>query len=46
MYKARENKNFNFNILKNYFTKLRDLESNLKDTDKYNKRWTVISNTL
>ena len=46
MYKATENKNFNFNILKNYFTKLRDLESNLKDTDKYNKRWTVISNTL
>ena len=41
IYKARENKNFNFNI-----TKLRDLESNLKDTDKYNKKWTVISNTL
>ena len=36
IYKASENKNLNFNILKNYVTKLRDLEANSKDNDKYN----------
>ena len=41
--KARENKDLNFNVLKNYLTKLRDLEAGLKDNDKYNKKWTVIS---
>ena len=37
-----EKTNLNFNILKNYLAKLRDLEANLKDSDKYNKKWTVI----
>ena len=37
-----EKTNLNFNILKNYLTKLRDLEANLKDSDKDNKKWTVI----
>ena len=46
LYKARENKDLNFNILKNYLTKIRDLEANLKDNDIYNKKWTVISNML
>ena len=46
LYKARENKNLNFNIPKNYLTKIRDLEANLKDNDKYNKNWTVISSML
>ena len=46
MCKARENKDLNFNILKNYLTKLRDLEDNLKDNDKYNKKWAVISDML
>ena len=46
LYKARENKDLNLNILKNYFTKIADLEANLKDNDKYNKKWTVISNIL
>ena len=46
IYKARENKDRNLNILKNYLTKLKDLEANLKDNDKYNKKWTVISNML
>ena len=46
LYKARENKDFNFNILKNDFIKIRDLEANLKDNDKYNKKWAVISNIL
>ena len=32
--------------LKNYLTKIRDLEANLKDNDKYNKKWAVISNML
>ena len=45
-YKSRENKNLNFNILKNYLTKNRNLEGNLKDNDKYNKKLTVISNML
>ena len=44
--KARENKDLNFNILENYFTKIRDLEANLADNDKYNKKWSVISNML
>ena len=44
LYKVRENKNLNFNILKNYLTKIRDLESYLKSNDKYNKKWEVISN--
>ena len=38
LYKARQNKDLNFNILKNYLTKVRDLEANLKDNDKYNKK--------
>ena len=46
LYKARENKDLNFNILKNYLTKIRDLEANLKANDKYNKKWAVISNIL
>ena len=46
IYKARENKNFNFNMLKNYLTKNRDTEANLKDIDKYNKKWKVVSNML
>ena len=45
-YKARGNKNLNFNIDTNYLTKIRDLEANLKDNVKYNKKWTVISNML
>ena len=44
IYKASENKNLIFNMLKNYLTKLRDLEANLKDNDKYDKKWTVVSN--
>ena len=36
--------NLNFKILKNYLTKMRDLEANLKANDKYNKKWAVISN--
>ena len=35
LYKARECKDLNFNILKNYRTKIRDLEANLKENDKY-----------
>ena len=46
LHKATENKNLNFNILKNYLTKIRDLEANSKDIDKYNKKWTVINNML
>ena len=46
LYQARENKDLNFNILKNYLTKIRDLEANLKTNDKYNKTWTAISNIL
>ena len=46
LYKARENKDLNFNILKNYLTKIRDLEANLKVNEKYNKKWAVISNIL
>ena len=45
-YKARENENVHFNILNNYLTKLRDLEANSKDNDKYNKKWTVINDML
>ena len=44
LYKARENKDLNFNILKDYLTKIRDLEANLKDNDKYKKKWILISN--
>ena len=33
LYKARENKDLNFNILKNYLTKIRDLEATLKAND-------------
>ena len=46
LYKAGQNKDLNFNILKNCLTKVRDLEANLKDNDKYNKKWSVISNVL
>ena len=46
LHKARENKHLNFDVLKKYLTKIRDLEANLKDNDKYNKKWTVISNIL
>ena len=46
LYKARQNKDLNFNILKNYLTKVKDLEANLKNNDKYNKKWSVISNVL
>ena len=41
LYKATENKDLNFYILKNYLTKIRDFESNLKSSDKYNKKWAV-----
>ena len=44
MYKARENKDLHFNILKNFLITLKDFEANLKDNDKYNRKWTVISN--
>ena len=40
-YKAKESKNLNFDIIENHLTKIRDLEANLKDNDKYNKKWTV-----
>ena len=43
LHKARENKIFNFNILKNYLTKRRDLEANSKDNEEYEKKWTLIS---
>ena len=46
LYKARENKDLNFNIVINYALKIRDLEASLIDNDKYNKKWTVISNML
>ena len=46
LYKARENKNLNFNILKNYLTKIRDLEANLKDKHKHIKKRVVISKIL
>ena len=38
LYQPREDKNLNFNILKNYLTKIRDLEANLKDNDNCNKK--------
>ena len=44
IYKARENKSLDFNILKNYLIKLSHLEANLKDNEKYSKKWAVISN--
>ena len=37
LYKTRENKDLNFNILKNYLTKIRRLEANLKANDKCTK---------
>ena len=37
VYKAGENKDLNFNILKNYLTKIRRLEANLKANDKCTK---------
>ena len=46
LYKARENEDLNFNMLKKYLTKIRDLEANLEENDKYNKKWTAISNIL
>ena len=46
LYKARKNKDLNFNILKNHLTKIRELEANLKASDKYSKKWAVISNIL
>ena len=33
-------------MLKNYRTKFRDLEANLKGNDKYSKKWTVINSML
>ena len=39
-------KNLNFNILKKYLTKIGDLTDNLKENDKCNKKWTVISNMV
>ena len=44
--KLEKTKILNFNTLKNYLTKLRDLETNLKDNDEYKKTWTIISNML
>ena len=35
LYKARENKDLNFNIYKNCLTKITDLEAILKTSDKY-----------
>ena len=35
LYKTRENKNLNFNKLKNYLIKIRHLGANLKDNEKY-----------
>ena len=46
LYKARKNIDLNFNILKNHLTKIRELEANLKASDKYSKKWAVISNIL
>ena len=37
LYKTRENKHLNFNILENYLTKIRGLEANLKANDKCTK---------
>ena len=45
-YLYKVNKDLSFNILKNNLTKIRSLEANLKANDKYNKKWTVISNIL
>ena len=45
-YKARENKDLNFNILKNCLTKIRDLEAHWKVNDKCNKKLAIISNML
>lgn len=39
-------KNLTFNTLENYLVKIRDLEATLKDNDKYNKKWKVISNLI
>ena len=44
--KLEKTKILNFNTLKNYLTKLRDLEANLKGNDEYKKTWTIISNML
>ena len=38
LYQPREDKNLNFNILKNYVTKIRDIEADLKDNDNCNKK--------
>lgn len=38
LYKAREKKILNFNILKNYIKKNRDLEANLKDKKMVSKQ--------
>ena len=46
LYKARENEDLHFNMLKKYLTKIRDLEANLEENDKYSKKWTAISNIL
>lgn len=46
LHKARENKIFNFNTLKNYVTNMRDLEANSKDNEEYEKKWTLISNIM
>ena len=35
LYKARKNRDLIFNILKNYFSEIIDLEVNLKTNDKY-----------
>lgn len=39
-------KNLTFNTFENYLVKIRDLEATLKDNDKYNKKWKVISNLI
>ena len=39
-------KNLTFNTLENFLVKIIDLEATLKDKDKYNKKWKVISNLI
>ena len=50
LYQVRENRIFNVNMHENY-RKIRKIsdpepETNLKDNDKYNRKWTVISNII
>ena len=44
--KAGENKNLTFDVFKNCITKIRNSEANLKENDKYNKKWIVISDMM